>query len=107
MRRRSEVTSVPLYDYSDWVTCVSLRAVELVVVCRPTPKASNELIMTRARWGGGGCGRGGGGRLLVEYRLTSHFVTAMDTSATDINTEPGDNSLLFSTDTRPYHSFAH
>ena len=38
--------------------------------------------------------------LFVYWSLTSPFVTVMDISATDRNPEPGDNPLLFSTDSK-------
>ena len=52
--------------------------------------------------------------LFVYWSSTSPFVTVMDISATDRNPEPGDNPLLFSTDskgsfrcTQPQDSYAH
>ena len=38
--------------------------------------------------------------IVVYWSLTSPFVTVMDISATDRNPEPGDNPLLFSTDSK-------
>ena len=38
--------------------------------------------------------------LFVYWSLTSPFVTVMDISATDRNPEPGDDPLLFSTDSK-------